>query len=68
MSMFVCDALELVSCVFWSSGVASVNGGVASGLGGVLELSVIPSVCCKGSLWRSLFSPKIIPLKLKSNN
>ena len=41
MSMFVCDALELVSCVFWSSGVASVNGGVASGLGGVLELSVV---------------------------
>jgi hypothetical protein len=38
---FVCDALRLVSCVFWSSGVASVNGGVASGLGGVLELSGI---------------------------
>ena len=41
VSMFVCDALGLVSCVFWSSGVASVNGGVASGLSGVLGLSVI---------------------------
>ena len=30
VSRFVCDALRLVSCVFWSSGVASVNGGVAA--------------------------------------
>ena len=41
VSGFVCDTLMLVSCVIWSSGVASVNGGVASGLGGLVLLSVI---------------------------
>ncbi len=41
VSMFVCGALRLVSCVLWSSGVASVNGGVASGLGGAMVLSVV---------------------------
>ena len=43
VSMFVCGTLRLVCCVSWSSGVASVsvNGGVASGLGGGMALSVI---------------------------
>jgi hypothetical protein len=41
VSKFVCGALRLVCCVSWSSGVASVNGGVASGLGGGMALSVI---------------------------
>ena len=41
MSKFVCGALRLVCCVSWSSGVASVNGGVASGLDEGMALSVI---------------------------
>ena len=41
VSGFVCDTSMLVSCVIWSSGVTNVNGGVASGLGGLVLLSVI---------------------------
>jgi hypothetical protein len=41
MSRFVCGTLGFVCCASWSSGVASVNGGVASGLGGGMTLSVI---------------------------
>ena len=41
VSMFACGMMRLVRCVSWSSGVASVNGGVASGLGGGMALSVI---------------------------
>ena len=41
VSRFACGALSLVFCESWSSGVAGVNGGVASGLSGVVALSVI---------------------------
>ena len=41
VSRFACGALPLVSCESWSSGVAGVNGGVASGLSGFVALYVI---------------------------
>ena len=41
VSKFVCGTLRLVCCVPWSSGVASANGGVASGLSGGMALFVI---------------------------
>ena len=41
VSRFACGALPLVSCELWSSGVAGVNGGVASGLRGFVTLFVI---------------------------
>ena len=40
VSRFACGALSLVFCESWSSGVAGVNGGVASGLRGSVALFV----------------------------
>ena len=38
MSGSCCGALQWVFCESWSSGVAGVNGGVASGLSGFVAL------------------------------
>ena len=41
VSRFIFDALPWVFCGSWSSGVAGVNGGVASGLSGFVALFMI---------------------------
>ena len=38
VSRSICGALPWVFCESWSSGVAGVNGGVASGLSGFVAL------------------------------